>query len=95
MPSLSGLSTPDGVPSGDPDLDVLLWIISILRDARRKQGFTLRDLTGKMGISYGHLSRAERGLTQPGPVVLLRWCRALGLQFGDGWRQASGEVMQP
>ena len=91
MPLSSGLSTPDGIPSGDRDLDVLVWIISILREARHEQGFTLRDLPGKMGISYAHLSRAERGLAQPGLVVLLRWCRALDLKFGDVWRQAEGE----
>jgi transcriptional regulator with XRE-family HTH domain len=86
-----GLSPPDGVPSGDPDLDALLRLIGILRASRQQQQLTLRDLTEKMGIDFAHLSRAERGLTQPGLVVLLRWCRALGLKFEDVWRQASGE----
>lgn len=85
---------PDGPPSGDPDLDVLLRFVGILRDSRQQQGLTLRDLTGRMGINFAHLSRAERGLTQPGLVVLLRWCRALGLRFGDVWRKASGESEQ-
>lgn len=91
MSESPGSLKPDGAPSGDPDLDILLRIVEILREARRQQGLTLRDLTQKMGIDFAHLSRAERGLTQPGFVVLLRWCRALGLQFGDVWRQSSGE----
>ena len=92
MPPSPGFSIPDGDPSGDPDLDALLRFVGILREARRQQGLTLRDLNGMMGINFAHLSRAERGLTQPGVVVLLRWCRALGLQFGEVWQQASGEV---
>ncbi len=91
MPPFPGSSIPDGTPSGDPDLDVLLKFVRILRDTRRHKKLTLRDLTGKMGINFAHLSRAERGLTQPGLVVLLRWCRALDLQFGEVWRQSSGE----
>ena len=91
MPPSPGSSLPDGVPSGDPDLDVLLKIVDILRETRRQKDLTLRDLTGIMGINFAHLSRAERGLTQPGLVVLLRWCRALDLRFGDVWRQSSGE----
>lgn len=48
-------------PSGDPDMDVLLEIVSILRERRRERGLTLRDLTGKMGIAYSYLSR-ENGV---------------------------------
>lgn len=92
MPFSPGLSDLDGNPSGDPNLDVLLRIVEILREARQQQGLTLRDLTEKMGINYAHLSRSERGLTQPGFVVLMRWCSALGLQFGEVWRQVSSQI---
>lgn len=81
----------DANPSGDPDMDVLLGIVSILREKRRERGLTLRDLNGKMGIAYSYLSRAERGLSQPGLVVLLRWCRALDLRLADVLIQASGD----
>ena len=91
MPSASGSSTPDGVPSGDPDIDLLLEIVFILRETRLQKKLTLRDLSQMMGISYAHLSRAERGLSQPGLWVLLRWCRALDLKFGKVWKQVSGE----
>ena len=91
MPSASGSPTPDGVPSGDPDIDILLGIVFVLRETRLQKKLTLRDLTQMMGISYAHLSRAERGLSQPGLLVLLRWCRALDLKFSDVWNQVSGE----
>ena len=80
----------DGNPSGDPDLDMLLKIVAILRESRLRQGLTLREMTEKMGISYAHLSRAERGLTQPGFVVILRWCKALNVEFGEVWRSVGG-----
>jgi DNA-binding Xre family transcriptional regulator len=89
----SGSSNHDGVPSGDPDIDVLLGIVFVLRETRLRKKLTLRDLTKIMGISYAHLSRAERGLSHPGLLVLLRWCRALDLKFGEVWKQVSGEEM--
>ena len=76
-------------PSGDPDADLLFRIVEILREARRNRKYTLRDLSGKMGITYSFLSYAERGLSQPGLVVLMRWCRALDLDFIDVWKEAS------
>ena len=83
MSSKAGSILPDGNPSGDPDVTVVLKMVTILRDARIEKGLTLRDLKDKMGISYAHLSRAERGLSHPGIVVLLRWCRALELSFEE------------
>ena len=91
MSYASGTSPLDGVPSGDPDIDLLLKMLLILRETRLKKKLTLRDLTQVMGISYAHLSRAERGLSHPGLLVLLRWCRALDLKFGEVWLEVSGE----
>lgn len=48
---------------------------------REARGLTLRDLEKITGVNNAHLSRAERGLSEPGIVVLRRWCRALGLEF--------------
>ncbi|WP_425602314.1 helix-turn-helix domain-containing protein [Luteolibacter yonseiensis] len=64
-------------------------MVKFLRETRIEKGLTLRDLTEEMGVSYSHLSRAERGLSQPGLVVLLRWCRALDFPFGHLWEIAS------
>jgi transcriptional regulator with XRE-family HTH domain len=91
MPFASGSSSLDGIPSGDPGIDILMRIVSVLRETRLEKKLTLRDLTQIMGISYAHLSRAERGLSHPGLLVLLRWCRALDLKFGEVWQQTSGE----
>ena len=88
MPSKTGSSLPDGNPSGDPDVAVVLKIVTLLRETRLQKGLTLRDLKDVMGISYAHLSRAERGLSHPGLVVLLRWCRALDLSFEEIIREA-------
>lgn len=89
MSSAAGHSALDGIPSGDPDVDTVLRIASILQKTRVKKKLTLRDLEEQMGVSYAHLSRCERGLAQPGLVVLLRWCRALDLEFPKVWRQAT------
>ena len=91
MPSKFGCQPPAPSPSGDQDADVLLAIVFILHQERLKKSLTLRDLKQKMGISHAHLSRVERGEAEPGLVVILRWCRALDLKFGDIWKQVSGE----
>jgi transcriptional regulator with XRE-family HTH domain len=75
-------------PLGDRDLDILLRIVSILRKARHEKGYTLRDLAGKAGVTYSFLSYAERGRSQPGLLVLLRWCRALELDVQAVLREA-------
>ncbi len=63
----------------------------MLKDKREAQGMTLRDLEKVMAVSNGHLSRVERGLSEPGVVILRRWCRALGLEFGEVCRAAEKE----
>jgi transcriptional regulator with XRE-family HTH domain len=68
-------------PSGDPDVDRLLRIVAALHSERIAKGLTLRQLSKMINVDFTHLSRSERGLTQPGLVVLLRWCRALDLEI--------------
>ena len=93
MPSASEPRPPDRAlaDSGDPDDAVVLAIVSLLRQTRREKGLSLRELGEKTKIYHVHLSRAERGVSQPGLIVLIRWCRALDLRFIDVWKQASGE----
>ena len=67
--------------SGDPDEAYLRRFLSRLKQEREARELTLRDLEKTMGVSNAHLSRAERGLSEPGIVVLRRWCRAVGLEF--------------
>jgi transcriptional regulator with XRE-family HTH domain len=74
--------------SGDPDEAYLRRFLGRLKQEREARGLTLRDLEKIMGVSNGHLSRAERGLSEPGIVVLRRWCRALALEFETVCREA-------
>lgn len=69
--------------SGDPDEEYLRRFVLKLKEEREARGMTLRDLEKVMAVSNGHLSRAERGLSEPGIVILRRWCRALGLSFEE------------
>lgn len=65
----------------DPDEAYLRRFVLRLKQERETRGLTLRDLEKMMGVNNAHLSRAERGLSEPGIVVLRRWCRALDLKF--------------
>lgn len=67
--------------SSDPDEAYLRRFLQRLKREREQRGMTLRDLEKLTGVSNAHLSRAERGISEPGIVVLRRWCRALDLEF--------------
>lgn len=71
------------VPDGDQDVQFLAAILSILAEERKSKGISFRELAADTGYNSGYLSRAERGLTQPGVVSLCKWSRALGLDFVD------------
>lgn len=81
--------------SGDQDEAYLRRLVLGLKQKREERGMTLRDLEKVMGVSNGHLSRAERGLSEPGVVVLRRWCRALGLIFEEVCRSAEQGIAIP
>ena len=83
MSTCSGDPKPPDSSSGDPDVDRLLRIVGVLHSERLSKGLTLRKLSKMVEIDFTHLSRAERGLTQPGLVVLMRWCRALDLEIEE------------
>lgn len=78
-------------PSGsdDPDVAYLCRFVARLKEERLARGMTLRDLEKATGINNAHLSRAERGITEAGIVVLRRWCRALELTFEDVCQEIS------
>jgi len=62
-------------------VDRIERMMAILKTERMAQGLTLRKLSGMMNVDFTHVSRSERGLTQPGLVILMRWCRALGVEI--------------
>lgn len=76
--------------SGDLDVDRLLKMVSLIHSKRLSRGLTLRELSKMVNIDFTHLSWAERGVTQPGLVVLMRWCRALDLEIEDLFRDSQG-----
>jgi transcriptional regulator with XRE-family HTH domain len=81
--------------SSDPDEAYLRRFLTRLKQEREARGLTLRDLEKIMGVSNAHISRAERGLSEPGIVVLRRWCRALGLEFEKICRDAETKESHP
>lgn len=65
-------------------------MVAILHAERLAKGLTLRKLSKMMKVDFTHLSRSERGLTQPGLVVVMRWCRALDLEIESLFRDSKG-----
>lgn len=76
-------------PEEDGDVIFLRRLVDLLTATRKNKGITLRELGKLTGYNWGYLSRAERGLTQPGVVSLCKWCRALDLSFVEAVRKAS------
>jgi transcriptional regulator with XRE-family HTH domain len=54
-----------------------------LREVRRAQGRSLREVARKAEIDPGALSRIERGLREPRTRTLRRICAALGLDRAE------------
>lgn len=76
--------TPDileSLPTGDVDEDRLLIMVSKLKKTRIERRLSLRTVAEAMKIDFSHLSRAERGKVHPSMVILLRWCRALAVDY--------------
>jgi hypothetical protein len=69
----------------------LLRFVLMLKEKREALEMTLRDLEKLITVSNGHLSRVECGLSEPGVVIQRRWCRALGLEFGEVCKAAEQE----
>ena len=56
----------------------------LLRDARRANGLTLRDVEERTGVSNAYLSQLEHGrIRQPSPVVLHQLSDAYKLPYED------------
>ena len=77
--------------SGDKDHDRILHLVAVLRNERVAKKLTLRYFSAEIRISITQLSRLERGFSQPTLIDLLRWCRALGLDFETQLRDSNLE----
>jgi transcriptional regulator with XRE-family HTH domain len=56
---------------------------SVLRDERRRQGRTLREVADVAGISVPYLSEIERGRKEASSEMVAAAARALGLRLVD------------
>ncbi len=54
-----------------------------LRRWRKRQGWTLGDVSGLTGISVSHLSLIERGLREPPPRLKVRIARGVGATVAE------------
>jgi len=84
----SGKPSPEDPASDDPDVERVRRMVEILKAQRLAQGLTLRQLSKSMQVDFTHISRSERGFAQPGLVILLRWCRALGMEIESLFRES-------
>lgn len=64
-------------------MEFLRRIVSRLVRQRKTRGISLRQLSEMMGYDFSYLSKAERGLAQPGLIPLRKWSHALGLSFSE------------
>jgi hypothetical protein len=81
-------AAPDRRMAPDP-----LWrslIGSVLRDERRRQQRTLREVADVAGISVPYLSEVERGRKEASSEILAAAGRALGLRLVDLLGRAHG-----
>ena len=67
---------------------------SFLKLLRKQQGFTLRELGAKTGISNAYLSQIETGARQPpkAPEKLSKIADALGIEAHELWKAAGYEI---
>lgn len=64
----------------------LLWrhlVGSVLRRARLRRGWTLRELAEAARVSVPYLSEIERGRKELSSEILAAICKALGLRLND------------
>lgn len=55
----------------------------VLREQRREQGRTLREVSATAAVSLGYLSEVERGEKEASSELLGAICSALGLPLSD------------
>jgi transcriptional regulator with XRE-family HTH domain len=63
-----------------------------LRDRRRQQGRTLREVSGVARVSLGYLSEVERGQKEASSELLASICGALELPLSSLLREVSQRV---
>lgn len=64
----------------------------VLRDARQRQGRTLREVSSAARVSLGYLSEVERGQKEASSELLASICEALDLPMSLVLREVSDRV---
>lgn len=64
----------------------------VLRDARRQQGRTLREVSSVARVSLGYLSEVERGQKEASSELLASICGALEVPLSSVLREVSHRV---
>lgn len=64
----------------------------VLRDARRAQGRTLRQVSSDARVSLGYLSEIERGQKEASSELLLSVTEALGMPLSFVLREVSDRI---
>ena len=64
----------------------------VLRDARQRQGRTLREVSSAARVSLGYLSEVERGQKEASSELLGSICGALNLPLSIVLREVSDRV---
>ena len=64
----------------------------VLRDARRQQGRTLREVSSVARVSLGYLSEVERGQKEASSELLASICGALDVPLSSVLREVSERV---
>jgi transcriptional regulator with XRE-family HTH domain len=78
---------------GGPQVIVLRREIGdVLRDARQRQGRTLREVSSAARVSLGYLSEVERGQKEASSELLSSICEALDVPMSVILREVSDRV---
>ena len=64
----------------------------VLRDARQRQGRTLREVSSAARVSLGYLSEVERGQKEASSELLASICEALDLPMSLVLREVSDRI---
>ncbi len=63
----------------------------LIRQYRKKQKLTLKNISQKAGISEGFLSQVENNVNSPSVDTLMKICNALGVNAGDVLNHTAGQ----
>lgn len=66
----------------------------VLRERRRHQGRTLRDVSASASVSLGYLSEVERGEKEASSELLASICSALGLPLSEVMSELSVRIAE-